>query len=50
MYELGRFSNGDVWTDYFTEEFNLTVDPFIDSSNPETLEITFNLNDTNDGK
>ncbi len=49
VYELGRFSNGEVWTDYFAEEFNLTIDPFIDSFNPETFEITFNLDDTNDG-
>lgn len=49
-YAPGRFSNGDVLTDYFTEEFALTVDPVIDSYNPGPFpEIIFNLSDTNDG-
>ena len=39
-YEPGRFSNGDIWVDYFTDELNLDVDPF---SNP------FNFLADNDG-
>ncbi len=30
-YESGRFSNGEIWLDYFADELNLDVDPF---SNP----------------
>ncbi|ELR98052.1 SGNH/GDSL hydrolase family protein [Gloeocapsa sp. PCC 73106] len=43
-YEDGRFSNGNVWTDYFTEEFNLTVDPFIAGPG-----LNLDLDDNNDG-
>lgn len=39
-YERGRFSNGNVWVDYFADELNLDVDPF---SNP------FNFLANNDG-
>ena len=28
-YEPGRFSNGDVWVDYLTDELNLDVDPVL---------------------
>lgn len=45
-YEDGRFSNGNVWSDYFTEEFNLTVDPFIVGSD---LTSDLDLDDNNDG-
>ena len=39
-YEPGRFSNGDIWLDYLTDELDLDVDPF---SNP------FNFFADNDG-
>lgn len=39
-YEPGRFSNGNIWLDYLTDELNLDVDPF---SNP------FSYFATNDG-
>ncbi|RMF28503.1 MAG: hypothetical protein D6756_00050, partial [Cyanobacteria bacterium J083] len=48
-FEEGRFSNGDIWVDYLSDEFELTIDPFIAGSNPSTGEIFLNLDDVNDG-
>ncbi len=49
-YAPGRFSNGNVWADYFTEEFNLTINPFIAGFDPgPPPEIIFDLSDTNNG-
>ena len=48
-YEPGRFSNGDIWVDYFTDELNLTIDPFITDFDPDTGTISFNVSDANDG-
>ena len=36
-YEPGRFSNGDVWVDYLTDELNLTVNPFTDFTTTDGL-------------
>ena len=47
-YEPGRFSNGGVWVDRLTEQFDLEINPFIESFDPETG-IMFDLNDCNDG-
>ncbi len=53
----GRFSNGDVWTDYFTSNYNLTVDPLVNSVESEIdpitgdvkLKINTNFGANNDG-
>ena len=46
-YEPGRFSNGGVWLDYFTDEFDLTLDPFIIGA--DDTGINFNFSDDNNG-
>ncbi len=51
-YIPGRFTGGQgagVWTDYFTEELNITVDPFITSFDPVTGVADFNFSDSSDG-
>lgn len=47
-YQPGRFSNGDIWVDYLTDELNLTIDPFITGFDPNSG-IIFDLSDSNDG-
>ena len=47
-YAPGRFSNGDVWVDYFTDKLNLTIDPFITGIDPAGT-INFDISDANDG-
>lgn len=48
-YAPGRFSNGDIWVDYLSDELNITVDPLITGIDPVTGNINFDLSDTNDG-
>ena len=53
FYEPGRFSNGPIWVDYFTDRLNKTIDPFITnveidpvSGNPT---INFEPSENSDG-